>query len=320
MWCNGRSSPSPLFTAFCLTTTALCVAAPSSLAAVQTAERTDSPASTSASRAASPVVARDGAPAAGRTPSSAADTVGAPSSAADTVIVLPLPGAGLFRSPDYAYAGTFLGMLALVEPLEGLDSAAGRAADRDGVGMDASLASVGGLAGDLRVDLGLAAATLLAGQLVGSPGTRRLGFRMLEGLVAADAMATLFKVGVGRRRPTSTTESDQFDPFSTSSEYASFPSGHAAHAFALAATLSRELRHVPWVPYVAYPAATLVAASRVAGGKHWPTDVVAGAALGLFSARLVGRIHGEVDEARVEPVLRTTEEGSLFLGVAVAVR
>ena len=40
-----------------------------------------------------------------------------------------------------------------------------------------------------------------------------------------------------------------------------------------------------WVPWVAYPIASLVGWSRVQDDEHWASDVVAGAALGLWTAR-----------------------------------
>jgi undecaprenyl-diphosphatase len=64
----------------------------------------------------------------------------------------------------------------------------------------------------------------------------------------------------------------------------SFPSEHAAAAFAAARTLSGSS---PQLRPVVVPAAVAVAASRVRVGVHYPTDVIAGAALGLVVADLV---------------------------------
>lgn len=68
----------------------------------------------------------------------------------------------------------------------------------------------------------------------------------------------------------------------------SFPSGHAAALFALAAALRPFHRSLG---AVAYLVAFLVALARVASGVHYPTDIIAGAILGVIvgsiSARLV---------------------------------
>jgi len=95
----------------------------------------------------------------------------------------------------------------------------------------------------------------------------------------AGGAALLVKEIVGRDRPSEAPgDPDRFHPFSG---HDSFPSGHAVVAFATATALTRETRS-RWVPWVAYPAAALVGWSRVHDDLHWTSDVVAGAALGIF--------------------------------------
>jgi membrane-associated phospholipid phosphatase len=95
----------------------------------------------------------------------------------------------------------------------------------------------------------------------------------------AGGAALLVKEIVGRDRPSEAPgDPDQFHPFS---RHESFPSGHPVVAFATATALTRESGR-PWVPWVAYPAAALVGWSRVHDDLHWTSDVVAGAALGIF--------------------------------------
>jgi undecaprenyl-diphosphatase len=59
-----------------------------------------------------------------------------------------------------------------------------------------------------------------------------------------------------------------------------FPSDHAAASFAIATAL---LLRVPRVGAPLLAAAVLLAVSRVAVGVHWPTDVLAGAAVGAIA-------------------------------------
>ena len=61
----------------------------------------------------------------------------------------------------------------------------------------------------------------------------------------------------------------------------SFPSGHAASASAFATAVALEL---PWTAIGLAPLAAAVAASRVVIGVHYPSDVVAGAAVGAAFA------------------------------------
>ena len=67
----------------------------------------------------------------------------------------------------------------------------------------------------------------------------------------------------------------------------SFPSGHTAGAFAAATVFAMEYRDRPLVPIIAYGSASLIGFSRITENKHWVSDVLAGAALGLLSGRQV---------------------------------
>jgi membrane-associated phospholipid phosphatase len=65
----------------------------------------------------------------------------------------------------------------------------------------------------------------------------------------------------------------------------SFPSGHATATFATAMVLQE---HYGWkVGVPAFAAAAYTAASRITVNKHWASDVVFGAALGMASGRTV---------------------------------
>lgn len=67
----------------------------------------------------------------------------------------------------------------------------------------------------------------------------------------------------------------------------SFPSGHAAWAFMGATMTARELGwRSPWYTVGAYTLATGIAVQRVIDNRHFPTDVVAGAGIGILSAQM----------------------------------
>jgi membrane-associated phospholipid phosphatase len=67
----------------------------------------------------------------------------------------------------------------------------------------------------------------------------------------------------------------------------SFPSGHTASSFAGAEVMHQELKNsLRLLSCTGYAAATAVAVIRVVKSRHWVRDVVAGAAIGILSAKL----------------------------------
>jgi len=108
--------------------------------------------------------------------------------------------------------------------------------------------------------------------------------RIAGAVGGAVVLAEGVKLAVGRARPYQAPgDPDDFSPFRGNN---SFPSGHTTLAFAFASAIDAETDR-RWVPWVVYPAATLTAWSRVQDGKHWMSDVVGGAALGLWAGRRI---------------------------------
>jgi len=95
-------------------------------------------------------------------------------------------------------------------------------------------------------------------------GEERTGLQGLMGALGAGMATDVLKVVIGRHRPDGSSHS--------------FPSGHSACAFAAAFVLARRW---PRLRYVFYLGATGVAAARVLWLRHFPSDVLAGAAVGM---------------------------------------
>jgi hypothetical protein len=75
-------------------------------------------------------------------------------------------------------------------------------------------------------------------------------------------------------------------------ELTSFPSGHTAQAFAAATFMAKEYGHKNvWYSIGAYTVATGVGAMRVMNNRHWMSDVLVGAGIGILSTNLVYLTH-----------------------------
>lgn len=102
-----------------------------------------------------------------------------------------------------------------------------------------------------------------------------------------------------RTRPVAGGTGEFFVTFrQTGQSVRSHPSGHASGAFAVAAVFAQEYRDHGWVPWVAYGTAGGIALSRVALGRHWPSDIVSGAVLGDSLGRMVYQRSREAGDGR----------------------
>jgi len=125
---------------------------------------------------------------------------------------------------------------------------------------------------------GYSAAMWGVGQLVPNDTLSRTGFKMGEAVVYSSLIAGGIKVIVGRPRPFTGADANDFSGWSWQDDHQSFPSAHATAAFAAARVLSPQLTTLQRLG--AYGAASLVAYSRVYESQHWLSDVIFGAGLG----------------------------------------
>lgn len=129
-----------------------------------------------------------------------------------------------------------------------------------------------------------------------SPQQARGNLAVLANSVSWTAASTAWlKVLVGRKRPVLYT-SDAAAAAGHVKNQQSFPSGHASVAFAVATSYlvmaNREhLPHRARNTAILFGGAAGIGALRLAGGSHFPTDVLAGAALGMGIGWLVAAVH-----------------------------
>lgn len=128
------------------------------------------------------------------------------------------------------------------------------------------------------------AAMIGTGFVLKKPGLQRAGLRAVTSVVLAGGVTALLKETFGRVRPNvEGSEPLDFEPFSGNQ---AMPSGHTSAAFGFAASLADDVRPL-WAKIGLYTLATGTAWARVYQNKHWTSDVVAGAIVGIASAKLV---------------------------------
>jgi len=148
-------------------------------------------------------------------------------------------------------------------------------------------------AGDLLGTARYMGPAVLAGVLTGiaasDTSVEAVSTRAFESLALSGAAALVLKTAIGRKRPDLPPNTPfTYHPFTIHGN--SLPSGRTAIAFAVATSLASETRD-HWSDALFYSIATLTAFSRINDDKHWLSDTLMGAALGIVSARLVRHWH-----------------------------
>jgi undecaprenyl-diphosphatase len=109
---------------------------------------------------------------------------------------------------------------------------------------------------------------------------RKILWDLGTALVIGIIIVWLLKVLIARPRP----EDILNISFWASAEFTSFPSDHAATAFLMFGVIGHYLRN--WKNRL-YLLAILIGVSRIYLGVHYPTDVLAGAFIGILVSQLV---------------------------------
>lgn len=194
----------------------------------------------------------------------------------------------------------------LDEPVQQATQAA-RSASKD------DLAALARHMGQPEVFVSVPGALFVTGLLTHRPGLERAAGRVAASLLLAGGITVGGKLVVGRLRPNQTDEPYLFKPFSGAD---GFPSGHTTMAFALATALADEL-HRPWASVALLTAAAGTGWSRLNDNKHWLSDVVAGATVGIASAQF---IEGRWTVFHLHPPAVLIGSGRLAVGWSLPVR
>lgn len=145
--------------------------------------------------------------------------------------------------------------------------------------------------------IALSVTTIAVGAVLRQPVVLRSGVRMLASHLLATGVKTVLKSAIDRTRPARAVKEghhlgkgDGADDTSLNS----FPSGHTAGAVAVAQAVAAE------APLAALPlqlAALGVGVVQPSQGKHYISDVVAGAAIGWAAARITDALMEMGEEA-----------------------
>jgi membrane-associated phospholipid phosphatase len=157
---------------------------------------------------------------------------------------------------------------------------------------DAGLAAMAGVGGGM----------FLWGHLAHDDEKRETGLLSGEAGINAFLATEGFRYVFGRDRPFSGNGRGRFFQGGDS-----FPSQHAAISWAIASVIAHEYPG-PMTRVLAYGLAGGVSAARVAGQKHFASDVVVGSALGWYVGRQVFRSHSQYSNADIAKIGTFTNE------------
>lgn len=150
--------------------------------------------------------------------------------------------------------------------------------------------------GDLKIAAPVSAGIFAVSLITDDTKFQDAAFTSLQALVMTNITVNTGKFLFARERPSS--HDGPYDLDFAEAGATSFPSGHAATAFAVL---------TPWVIYypgpitytlMAIPVGTAVA--RVARGRHWLSDVTAGAGIGVSIGYYLARKHLDLQSDRVQ--------------------
>jgi hypothetical protein len=130
----------------------------------------------------------------------------------------------------------------------------------------------GRIIGSLGTLLGSASTVYAVGRIKDAPKVSHVGMDLIQSLALAEGLTQTLKYTTRRDRPDHSART-------------SFPSGHASDTFAFATALERHLGWRGAAP--AYALASYVAISRLPANRHWLSDTVFGAAVGIIAGRTV---------------------------------
>jgi len=167
------------------------------------------------------------------------------------------------------------------------------------------LGTTGDKAGGMMVMAPLTFSLFTIGRFSHDTAFRAFSYDATQAVMVNGLYTQILKSAIKRTRP-------------DGSNRMSFPSGHTSSAFALATVAERHYGWKAGLP--GYLAATAIGVSRIERSKHYLSDVLAGATLGIVSGRTVTRTNGEPrGRQRDFSLTRMTDAQGTGVGVGASV-
>jgi membrane-associated phospholipid phosphatase len=123
-----------------------------------------------------------------------------------------------------------------------------------------------------------------------------------KSIILSLAVVNILKYSTQVIRPDNTSEN-------------SFPSGHTAFAFTLAEVLHQEFKDKPLVYITGYTIATTVGAMRILNNRHWFSDVMVGAGIGMAATKLIYATHQykwKMNNKGFLPIIGANQAGFIY--------
>jgi hypothetical protein len=127
------------------------------------------------------------------------------------------------------------------------------------------------------------------GEIFNNNKIKRASIISIESVIISEIFVLLGKMVIGRARPYKGEGNKSFSPFTLQSENHSFPSGHTTVIFAIVTGITEECKN-KYLSIALYSLASIVGVARIYEDKHWASDVVIGASLGIAVGKYVSKI------------------------------
>lgn len=194
-----------------------------------------------------------------------------------------------FSGKDWATVGAVIGGTALSMLLD--DEIRSTVAKNHTPAMD-NITKVGRYYGEIVPAVSLSAGIYATGLIFKERSVSLTGRLLAESLLYAGTINALLKVLFSRSRPSNNNGNMDFGNYKFKDDYYSLPSGHTTVAFTVSTVLAERINNI-YATIGLYGLAALTAYQRIYDDRHWFSDTVLGAAIGIFISRAVVQLNEE---------------------------